>query len=403
MDKDFSVESLKGFFQEVSLTDIKNGVIERVNGLSDYLIILQDDIMEKIQICDKYDYAFAVFSGLVSGLIDSFFVGMPGKSRLGTWTDRMADSVVQKFAQLIWANDKANGKRLRKPPKNIAAAIGFLERRSNVNYDARFAKDLTGGEELINNFNAKNHHLKSLAHSPDLIGLFFSILDQFTNKTTVLSDGKIIRLESNLEKNKNFELYGNNFIQKIACGFVNWVCHCMSDVAGSSGTRGHDGTRGMGIPIPGFELFQFANRNINEEQCSLAKLTEEMFLKGYDARFGCALQIPVVINDIMIKLFWALRQRYGYQKSWKECFPHLGIPEVRRMLLAGTGTLCAIDAGDAIIKSGGQLITFALHINYNAFCKLAFLGIREIRYVFWESSKNQIEEVLEEEWKMLFD
>ena len=34
--------------------------------------------------------------------------------------------------------------------------------------------------------------MKSLAHSPDIIGLFFSILNQFTSTSTFLNDGQLI-------------------------------------------------------------------------------------------------------------------------------------------------------------------------------------------------------------------
>ena len=44
--------------------------------------------------CDKYDYLTAVGCGVVAGLVDSFFVGMPGESKLGGWTDAQVDKSV---------------------------------------------------------------------------------------------------------------------------------------------------------------------------------------------------------------------------------------------------------------------------------------------------------------------
>src|SRR5699024_10559567 len=52
--------------------------------------------------CDKYDYLIASFSGVVTGMIDSFFFGMPGESKLGNWTDKKIDHVVIKFANTVW-------------------------------------------------------------------------------------------------------------------------------------------------------------------------------------------------------------------------------------------------------------------------------------------------------------
>lgn len=68
---------------------------------------------------------------------------------------------------------------MKKEPDNSANMIGHLERRCKVNYDARYAKDLLMGDKVLN-MSMKNHHLKSLGYSPDIIGLFFSILDSFT-------------------------------------------------------------------------------------------------------------------------------------------------------------------------------------------------------------------------------
>ena len=83
-----------------------------------------------------------------------------------------------------------------------------------------------------------NHHIKSLGHSPDPIGLFFSILDQFTNTASFISDGKLIRIDTS---SSSLRLQGDNFIAKLFSGFVNWIGHIFSDMAGSSGSRGNGG------------------------------------------------------------------------------------------------------------------------------------------------------------------
>lgn len=90
--------------------------------------------------CDKYDYLIAAFSGVAAGLVDSFFVGMPKASKLGDWSNKETDHIVEKFAKWVQASDKKKGssigKNSRTPIDGIASAIGFLEERFNVNYDA---------------------------------------------------------------------------------------------------------------------------------------------------------------------------------------------------------------------------------------------------------------------------
>lgn len=92
--------------------------------------------------------------------------------------------------------------------------------------------------------------MMSLAHSPDIIGLFFSILNQFTSTASFVANGRLVTVATD-----TFELQGGNFIMKIMCGIANWFGHLMSDVAGSSGSHG----RGTGIVMPFMNYLDFVN------------------------------------------------------------------------------------------------------------------------------------------------
>ncbi len=280
----------------------------------------------------------------------------------------MCGSIPQRLTRVYDLDQKhkrIHGLWYRRKPYSVASAIGFLEERFRVNYDARYTKDLIGGE-VLTHFYPGNHHLKSLAHCPDVVGLFFSILDQLTNKTSVVSEGKIVRLRS---VSIAGGLSGQYLIEKIAIGFANWVGHLMSDVAGSSGTRGHVGRRGMGIPIPGFELWQLADKNVNREISMLEKLTSQMFQKGYDFRYGVTMSIPIVINDVFVKLFWGFRQRFCFGENWSNIWQNMkGDYRLARMLVVSKGCFTLIDTGDAAIRARGELLVFAMHLNYVGIC-----------------------------------
>ncbi|MEG1186151.1 MAG: hypothetical protein RSD63_11035 [Eubacterium sp.] len=363
---------------------------------------IKDDYTQKKQNCDHYDYLIAASCGMLAGFIDSFFVGMPGKSKLGSWTDKQTDSIVQSFSKVIWKMDKKNGINLKKEPDSIASAIGYLERRFKVNYDARYASDILNANFKMS---SKDHHLKSLGHSPDVIGLFFSLIDQFTGKATFISEGQIIHVET---KENGFELKGGNFIAKLFCGFANWIGHILSDIAGSSGVRGHsENSRGAGVPIPFFELFglcDFGQVDIKGEQKSIAELMISVFNQGYDARFGMAMAIPVLINEIMVRTLWALKRRYYHGCKWTEVMPTTKNPELRRMLVTSHGVLCLIDLGDAAIRSAGELTSFCLHLNYAAWMKLAFSGLKEVTAIYHENivDLKAFDQDLENEWKRLY-
>src|SRR5699024_5931493 len=352
------------------------------------------------------NYLIASCASVVTGMIDSLFFRMSGESKLGKWTDKKNDQVVIIFANTVWHADKKNGARLKKEPKSIAQAIGYLERRHPVNYDARYAKDLKMGEELLN-MSASNHHLKSLGHSPDIVGLFFSLLDQFTGKASFISDGKILRLEP-IERKTKFELRGDTLIAKLFAGFSNWLGHLLSDVSGSSGTRGHmDRRRGSGIPIPFYsmlQLFDFGSIPDGDVNKTIAEFSTTIFESGYEARFGTTMAIPVAFNELIIRLMWSMKSRFYHRNSLKDSLPVGNKPVLRRMLVVGHGVLCLVDGTDAGIRSGGNMLLFAKRTNIVAWSRFAFSGLIEIRGLYKESGLNivALEKDIEKEWIELF-
>ncbi len=312
--------------------------------------------------CDKYDYLIAVGCGAVAGLIDIFLVGSPGDSKLLSWTDEQVDKVVMQFAKISGWTPKAGKKG------NVHSAIAFLENKYRVNYDQRHTSDVGGAFKM----STKNHHLKSLAHSPDIIGLFFSILNQFTSTATFVSGGKLITINTETQ-----ELQGGNFISKLFCGVANWFGHIMSDVAGSSGASG----RGSGITIPFYELLllcDFGSFKVGDDRNTLATVATKVFENGYDARFGLTMAIPVVMCELSIKLIWAIKHFYYHKRPLAECIPNNRHDDLRIMLIVGNGTLCIMDGADAAIRSGGNWVNFFLRLNIIAWFRFVMLVIKEV-------------------------
>ena len=315
--------------------------------------------------CDKYDYLAAVACGAVGGLIDIFLVGAPQNSTLGNWTDKQVDNAVMGFAKASGWNPRNNQQG------NPASAIGFLEKQFKVNYDQRYSADV----ENLFNMSTRNHHMMSLSHSPDLVGLFFSLLNQFTSTSSFIADGQLVTIRSD-----TYELQGGNFVAKLFCGIANWFGHIMSDIAGSSGSRGNSG-RGAGVVIPFYELFQFCkfgSFRVGQDRQDLATIAVRAFQEGYDFRFGLASAIPVIITDLSIRLIWALRRRFQYGKALKECIPTHQHDDLRIMLLFGNGTLCVMDGIDAGIRSGGNFLAFFMRLNIIAWFRFVTLVLKEV-------------------------
>ncbi len=312
--------------------------------------------------CDKYDYLIAAACGAVAGLLDIFLVGAPGDSKLLSWTDTQVDKTVMSFAKTCGWSPR-EGKE-----KSVASAIGFLEKKFPVNYDHRNTTDVGGLFEM----GTKNHHMKSLAHSPDVIGLFFSILNQFTSTATFASDGQLITVQTD-----SYELQGNDFLSKLFCGVVNWFGHIMSDVAGSSGSV----NRGSGVVIPFFELFQlcdFGSFQVGQHRNTLATVATKVYQEGYDARFGVTMAIPVLMCELTIKLAWSIKRYFYHKKPLAECIPSKRHDDLRIMLIIGDATLCLMDGADAAIRSGGNWVNFFLRLNLIAWYRFVSLVFKEV-------------------------
>lgn len=331
-----------------SIKEAQNLANKEVSKINKLILDNEENIKKLKPECDKVDYILAVCSGAICEIIDIFLVEKPGQAQLQNITDKWFENRTKDFAKLCgWNNDN----------NTIESVIRYLEKKFKIPYD-QTGMGLSGA--LYIDLTPKNHHFKSLGHNPSLLGLFFSILNQFNNTSSFVSNGELITHSPN----NNFELQGNDIPSKIFCGFINWFGHIISDMSGSSSSVG----RGMGIPSP---LWSWTNdiiaikrslkipvsdfdKNINE-------LALEIYKEGYDARFQVAQAIPVFINELIVRFLYSTRRLIQYFKNntlnnfcfselWKNCEPFSNAT-VKRMLTVAHGTFCLIDTSDAIVQS----------------------------------------------------
>lgn len=319
--------------------------------------------------CDICDYALAISSGALCGFMDILSVGKPGESKLGNYTDKWFEDRTKDFAKLCgWSNSKN---------PTVSSAITFLEKKFKIPYDQRGAGD---AGSIVFGLTPGNHHFKSLGHNPTLLGLFFSILDQFSNTSHFVSGGELISLQ---QASEGFKLEGNDPISKLFSGFVNWFGHLISDVSGASGSKG----RGAGIPSP---FWSWTNdliaikKKLNLEPTNFDKKLNELAVKiyetkknkeGYDVRFQTTQAIPVLVNELIVRFIYATRRavkyfsetlktEYSFETMWKKCEPFSNVT-VKRMLTVAHGTFCLLDVGDAAVRgiAGKSPVEFVMRLN----------------------------------------
>lgn len=340
----------KGFEFATNISDALASADEELERIDICISENEESLRKLTPECDKLDYTLAATCGAICGIIDIFLVGKPCESPVGEITDEWFGNRTKDFAKLCgWDSNKKG---------SLSSAIEHLEKKFKIPYDQRGAGDAAS---WIFDLNPSNHHFKSLGHNPTICGLFFSVMDQFTNTSHFISDGQLISLQDADDK---FALKGNTIPGKLFCGFMNWFGHIISDISGSSSSS----KRGMGIPSP---LWTWMNDIIavkskigipvSEFDKSFNDIALEIYKQGYDSRFQTAQAIPVLVNELLVRTVYCVRRlvrfyvqseknERSFKAVWNACEPFSNAT-VKRMLTVAHGTFCLIDVGDATIRA----------------------------------------------------
>ena len=329
---------------------------------------------------DGLDYSVAVASGIVCGLIDSFFVGQFDFANAKKWSNKTANQFIDKFA-------KKCGYKARNGSKGkLKNKVAFLEEMFQSPTDSVWS----GKNKGISTF---THHLDDWSHHPTIVGWCCSIMTQFTEVGYFTnSNGEGMYFDADKSR-----LVGGDFKEKICAGTVNWFGHLVSDLAGSKQTAG----KGMGLPGPILSIAREIAQLPGIKDTKLPKLIGDAFSKEkFDFRSEMAVAhelgrqaIPVVINEIFVRLFYFIRRLVQQWRTngfkgieWRKTMPFNNRTIVRMMTIA-TGTFTSVDLADAAIrgaiKSGGQpaafMTSFILHVNFVGVGRFAIAVYSDLR------------------------
>lgn len=277
------------------------------------------DLNSQIEIlssqADNLDYIVAIASGIVCSVLDFLWVGEFDLAHGRNIASDKVDSFVKKTAEML------EGKKF----DDVKSAVKALEKRFPIPSDGN-TPDFGGGLQ---------HHLRDFAHHPTIVGLAFSLLTQFTEKSYGTDVNGIFLIVDVPKKSKPF--IGKDIPQKILMGTVTWFFHLVSDVAGSSSTAGITG--GTGIPGPILSLVKevsaiplFKNIKVNNDMpvsLFLSKMFNGTLMMQRDGNgqiikdsvikfdlrgeLGVAVElgkqaIPVVANECIVRTFYFIRR-----------------------------------------------------------------------------------------------
>ena len=264
---------------------------------------------------DNLDYVVAIASGIACGLLDILWVGEFDLTNGRSIASDKVDAFVKKTAEMF------EGEKF----DDVKSAVKALEKRFPIPSDGN-TPDFGGGLQ---------HHLRDFAHHPTIVGLAFSLLTQFTEKSYGTDVNGVFLVVDVPEKSKPF--IGKDVPQKILMGTITWFFHLVSDVAGSSSTAGVTG--GTGIPgpilalakeisaIPFFKdikvdddmslslfLSKLFNGTLMMQRDENGQIIKESVVK-FDLRgeLGVAVElckqaVPVIANECIVRAFYFIRR-----------------------------------------------------------------------------------------------
>lgn len=396
------------------------GVLDVSPAASDELSILDsfealefefDDVVDK---ASRLDYGIAAGSGLLTGLLSVFLEKSLSVEEAAKIGGKEADRIVVNTARVFGCNIPSNkaifDKDGRCDTEILSKAIKFLEDKFPIPQDM-LTPGFGGGLQ---------HHLRDFAHHPTILGLFFSILGQFTSTGYGTdTDGSFIKLPFPKDA-----LIGKNVPEKVAIGTFNWLFHLVSDIDGSNQNAG----KGTGIPGPVLSvlkelsstpLLKNVRSNYKESEISFSKWISKLFngthfkdTEGNPVRFdfrtemGLATQLleqslSVLANEVIVRVFYTVSRLASEIQSNNvtsllelnrlnpKSFLPINNRALTRMCTVSSGTFLAVNSAGSAIKAGmafkGNKAAFAkaffLNINYPGIGRFAVACFFDAKYV----------------------
>ena len=363
---EFEVASLNAeLFNEID-KKIQN-VDNQIQSLEDRIAVLNTDIDRLTNHADGLDYAVAVSSGIIAGIIDSVIVGEWDFKSAKAKSNEEINRQIEEYAEKVGCKGKTLEETIAKLEKKFklpgdsewntktqfikfAKSKGFIPENVSGTYEdaLKFMNEnypKEGGWGVVNTFiSASSHHLDDFCHHPTLIGLICNVIVQFTGESIyVNSSSNMFNLPVTINDYGRFE--GKNFISKIFSGIINWFLnvaetmanakgHWMSDLAGSKQTAGG----GAGLPgsfmsmmkeLSALPIFKDTNFGVNlkkayekgigtsEGQIDLGAFNA--LFEGANSKFDYRTEnaiktelkrqaMPVIINEVLVRGFYFIRR-----------------------------------------------------------------------------------------------
>ncbi|WP_425670060.1 hypothetical protein ACPSL3_23950 [Vibrio owensii] len=286
------------------------------------------------------DYAVASIIGLVATGAHELLVAMPDSrfnriySKNNPTLKCKTDGALSKMVERRF-DDVLN-------PESIAK----LEKDNLVSFDR-----IKGHSGL----SGITHRSRTLGHDP-LFGLVFGVRDIMTGQLTKVVGGQIIVDTTSVEP-----------ILNIFKAIKTWASHMLSDINTT-----------QGLPMPGTAFIDWL---------SDGSYMDNLFRMGMDLRHLFSQAIPVILSDVLIRLYSYYK---GHVTSLKEAFSPIPNHKLRRiLLLMHTVNLTANLVITFTLKGGNPT-----SINWSAVIAVGWYGTQEALHWIvgrWKAIDNELD------------
>lgn len=305
---------------------------------------------------DRFDYAIAIASGVIAGVLDVLLVGIPQHpgflGSVGAKGGWLSNLMKEKFGQLL-------------PPDKVRE----LEAAYKVCYDPSTSSRL---DQSVAGLGPRTHRYQSLGHDP-LLGFIFGTLDTLGGQFSAIDKkGQLI-----VQPIGDPFQQGEQLFVRLAEALKRQFGHLASDVATPAG-----------LPAPLMPLVSFLQfGKVGKQSYTIAEVARQMYRSGYDFRHFMAGSIPVMVTEVIVRLGYFIRAlRAG--KSLAEAIPTASSLKLRRQLLIAHSVATLINAGKVYVTQNPLAISWAQ--------ALAFLRyvLPELTYLLYgkEAARSRLAE-----------
>jgi len=321
-------------------------------------------IFNKKHQLDRWDYAIGGGTGVFCGILDVLFISKPEKP-----TVSYSKKVNGLFNQ--WSQNAIN----KLIPPELTSELEKIYKIGGADTSTTngFTSPISG------KFNPVNHRFKALNHDP-VLAFIIGALDVMNGTCTIVDNGSIKTMGTIKGASGDYRFFKS--LGKI-------LGHLASDFNAPSAK----GNRGMGIPAPLMGLFGvFKDVKINNHDIS--KVAEYMYVNGYDARHFVTMSIPILINEVLIRVLYILKEiKYNkrtFFEVFKETIPLNLSPRFRMVLNLSYGAMVAVNTGKVAITKD------ILNANYAMWLVFTWNTLHSMRWLLW-TKNTELQKYIDKE------